>query len=248
MQDSTMQRRLSKPRYWAAAALTFALVATAYALSETGVRLMIQGKTASNDVRVINGQAYVPLSDMARAMNGTSVKTGNDYSIEMRNGGGQAAAGGANEVKGTSGALGQMLFVGKWRFEAITVTRAASYESQYLPDHQTFAPNGDTEELVVVQCRLKNAQTSAQKAMLSAIHPHNTAVTDDQGQSYAPLGFDKHTDSTDEGPSMLPGSQTDFAAIFSVPKGTKLKDLVFSLQVAYDDTPDGGTDVRISLG
>ena len=84
--------------------------------------------------------------------------------------------------------------------------------------------------------------------MLSAIHLHNSALTDDQGQSYAPLAFDKHTDSTDEGPNMLPGSQTAFAVVFSVPKGTKLKDLVFSLQNAYEDTPDGGTDVRISLG
>ncbi len=249
MQNSTTRRRLSKPAYWAATALTFALVATAIAAGETGVRLMIQGKTVSNDVRVINGQAYVPLSDMARAMNGSAVKSGNSYSIQIGGGGGDnATAGGANEVKGTAGALGQMLFVGKWRFEAVSVNRAASYESQYLPNHQTFAPSGDSEELVIVQCRLKNAQTSAQKAMLSTVHPHNIALTDDQGQSYAPLGFDKHTDATDEGPSMLPGSQTTFATIFSVPKGTKLKDLVFSLQNAYEDYPDGGTDVRISLG
>ena len=44
------------------------------------------------------------------------------------------------------------------------------------------------------------------------------------------------------------GAQTDFAVLFSVPKGTALKDLVFSLQNAYEDTPDGGTDVRIALG
>lgn len=247
MQRSTTRRRLAKPAYWAATALTFALVATAIAAGETGVRLMIQGKTVSNDVRVINGQAYVPLADMARAMNGTAEKSGSAYSIQI-GGGGNATAGGANEVKGTSGTLGQMLFVGKWRFEAVSVSRAASYDSQYLPNHQTFAPTGDSEELVIVQCLLKNAQKSAHKAVLSTIHPHNIALTDDQGQSYAPLAFDKHVESTDEGPSMLPGSQTTFATIFSVPKGTKLKDLVFSLQNAYEDYPDGGTDVRISLG
>jgi hypothetical protein len=245
MQATTKQRRTLRP--WLAVPLVFALVATAYAVAETGVRLMIQGKTASNDVRVINGQAYVPLADMARAMNGKAVKNSDGYTIQMKGPGDDAISGGANEVHGTSGALGQMLFVGKWRFEAVSVSRAQSYESQFLPDHQTFAPNGDSEELVVVLCKLKNAQTSTQKAMLSSVHPHNIALTDDQGQSYGPLAFDKHTDSTDEGPSMLPGSQTTFAAIFSVPKGTKLKDMVFSLQVAYDDTPDGGTDVRISL-
>lgn len=83
--------------------------------------------------------------------------------------------------------------------------------------------------------------------MLGYIHPHNTQLTDEQGQSYAPIEYDKCGGATDEGPSMLPGSQTDFAVLFSVPKGAVLKDLIFSLQTAYDDYPNGGTDVRITL-
>jgi len=31
-------------------------------------------------------------------------------------------------------------------------------------------------------------------------HPHNIALADDQGQSYAPTDFDKRGGSTDEGP------------------------------------------------
>jgi len=234
--------------HWVAIALTFALAANALALAQTGVRLLVAGKTVSSDVRVINGKAYVPLVDMAKAMNGTVVKNGDAYAIQTGGSGGSGEiAGGANEIKGTRGALGQMVFTGKWRFEAVSVSHAASYESQYLPTHYTFAPSG-SDELVIVQCKLKNAQTSTQKAILSSIHPHNIALTDDQAQSYAPLGFDKRSAALDEGPNMLPGSETDFSVIFSVPKGVKLKDLVFSLQVAYDDYPNGGTDVRISLG
>ena len=77
--------------------------------------------------------------------------------------------------------------------------------------------------------------------------PHHTALADDQGQSYAPKHYDKRGGHTDEGPTMLPGSQTEFAILFSVPKGMVLKDLVFSVQNAYEDYPAGGTDLRITL-
>lgn len=243
---TTKRRRPLRPTLWAASTLLLALAAVALAQSVT--RLTINGRTASVDVRSIDGRPYVSLRDMARAMGGHLVRSSSGYAIETDSVGGDTEpAGGANEVHGSRGSLGQMLFTGKWRFEAVSLSRSSSYDSQYLPDHQTFSPSGDSEELVVVQCRLKNGQTSAQKAMLSSVHPHNIALTDDRGQSYSPVAFDKRTDSTDEGPKMLPGSQTDFCVLFSVPRGTRLRDLVFSLQNAYEDTPDGGTDVRINL-
>ena len=242
-----LRNGLRKSAGWAALAATAAL-ATA-ALAQTGMRLMVDGKTASTDIKVIGGRAYVPVADMARAMNGTVSRKGGEYAITS---GGvdtttPTVAGGASEVHGTHGKIGQMLFTGKWRFMVVSVDRAEAYDSLYLADTQNFTPAGDAEELVVVKCRLKNGQTSARSAMLSPIHPHNTGLTDDQGASYAPKAFDKRGGHTDEGPSMLPGSQTDFAVLFSVPKGTTLKDLVFSLQNAYEDYPDGGTDVRVSL-
>jgi hypothetical protein len=238
----------TKQRVLAAALVPAVCLATA-ALAQSSMRLMVHGKTASADIRLIGGRPYVPLADMARAMNGTAVKRQGGYEITM---GGvdpttPQAAGGANEVRGTSGKIGQVLFNGKWRFAVLSVARAATYDSQFLADKQTFTPAGETEELVVVRCRLKNGQRTAQKAMLSPIHPHNIALADDQGQSYAPKDFDKRGGDTDTGPSLLPGAQTEFALLFSVPRGTSLKDLVFSLQTAYDDYPDGGTDVRISL-
>jgi hypothetical protein len=245
MNTTTKRRRSLRPGLWVA--LAFTLTLAAVALAQSGVRLMFHGKTVSNDIHMINGKAYVPLTDMAKAMGGKVVKIDDGYSIQT-DGGDSVPAGGANEVNGLKGTLGQMLFTGKWRFEAVSVSRAPTYDSQYLPDHRTFEPSGENQELVMVKCRLKNAMTTTETAMLSPIHPHNIALADDQGQSYAPLGFDKNVDSTDEGPHMLPGSQTDFVVIFSVTKGTHLKDLVFSLQRAYDDTPDGGVDVRISLG
>lgn len=254
------KRRPTSLRALAAVLALSAALATA-ALALASAHLSVGGQTVSTDVRLIGGRPFVPLADMARAMNGTVVRhAGGGYEIKT---GGAAggdtttptdgapaapdAAGGANEVRGTRGKVGQMLFTGKWRFEVVGVDRAAAYDSKYLPDAQNFTPTGNTEELVIVRCRLKNGQKTTQTAMLSPIHPHNSALTDDQGQSYPPRDFDKRVASTDEGPPLLPGAQTDFALLFSVPKGTALKDLVFSLQNAYEDTPDGGTDVRVSL-
>ena len=247
MQIKPTDSLLKKAGWWAVLAATAGL-ATA-ALAQTGMRLIMDGKTASTDIRIIGGRAYVPLADMARAMNGTASRKGGEYTITT----GSAdtttptVAGGAGEVHGTRGKIGQMLFTGKWRFMVVSVDRAAVYDSLYLADKQNFTPAGDTEELVVVKCRLKNGQTSTQSAMLSPIHPHNIALADDQGASYAPTAFDKRGGSTDEGPKMLPGAQADFVVLFSVPKGTTLKDMIFSLQNAYEDYPEGGTDVRISL-
>ena len=254
-QRNTRQRIL---RTTAAVAATVALVTTASALGQAGLRLFVGGKTASTDIRIIGGRPYVPLADMAKAMNGTAVKhKGGGYEITLGSvdtttpeDGSKAdgvAAGGANEVRGTRGKIGQVLFNGKWRFSVLSVDHAASYDSKFLPDKQTFAPTGDTEELVIVHCRMKNGQKDTQMAMLSPVHPHHTGLADDQGQSYAPMGYDKRGGSSDEGPKLLPGAQTEFAILFSVPKGTVLKDLVFSIQTAYEDFPEGGTDVRISL-
>jgi hypothetical protein len=243
MQMRTRQRVLG-----AGLALMVGVATTA--LAQGGIRLIAGGQTVSTGIRLIGGRPYVPLADMARAMNGTAVKRPDGAYEIVREGADRIApvvAGGANEVRGTSGKIGQVLFTGKWRFAVLSVDRAATYDSRFLADKQTFTPAGDSEELVIVRCRLKNGQKTAQKAMLSAVHPHNIALTDDQGQSYAPKDFDKRGGDTDTGPSLLPGAQTEFAIIFSVPKGTALKDLVFSLQTAYDDYPDGGTDVRISL-
>ena len=235
----------------------FLLTTGTAVLALASLNLTVGGQTVSSDIRIIGGRPYVPLADMARAMKGTAIKhAGGSYEIRLDGAdtttatddmAAPAPAGGADEVHGMRGKIGQMLFTGKWRFSVLGVDRVAAYDSKFLADKQNFAPKGDTEELIVVRCLLKNGQKSPATAMLSPIHPHNTGLTDDQGQSYSPTDFDKHGGSTDEGPHMLPGSQTEFAVLFSVPKGTKLKDLVFSLQNCYEDTPDGGTDVRISL-
>lgn len=218
-------------------------------LAQAGKSLTYKGAVVSRDLRLISGRPYVPLADVARMLGGAAVKSGAGYAIRETDSDTTAPAGGANQVNGLRGKVGQVLFTGLWRFQVLSVDRASSYATKYQENAETITPRGSNDELVVLTCQIKNAQKVAKGAILSPNSAHNTALADDQGQSYPPLRFDKRGGdlSASNGPIMLPGSSQTFAVVFSVPKGTTLKDLVFSLQRWYEDDPNGGTDVRISL-
>ncbi len=47
------------------------------------------------------------------------------------------------------------------------------------------------------------------------------------------------------GAALLPGAVTDFALVFSVPKGTRPKSLVFTIREYLEPK---GTDLQVSLG
>jgi hypothetical protein len=210
--------------------------------AQAALTLSYKGSVVSHRVRMLDGQAYVPVADMAKLLNGRIVRTDGGYQIQGAGNGGDLA-GGANQVNGLQGSIGQMLFTGKWRFEVLSVTHEASYTFKYdAPSAVT--PNGANDELVVVDCLLKNAQTSSKEAKIDIHSASNTALTDDQGQSYPPIEYDVIGGSAYGPPSMLPGSSTHFAAIFSVPKTANLKDLVFSVGGWSEDKL---VDVRITL-
>jgi len=201
--------------------------------------LTISGHLVSTNVIEVNGHAYVPIADIAKAQNLAVVAVAGGYEIR--------AAGGAHQVNGNlRGNIGDPLFNGKWQLIVKNVSVVnGTYTAKFSPDGEGYNPNGANDELVVVTCSLKNTRQDTEAAMLSYHHPYNTALTDDQGQSYPPMGYDRRG-GTDWTPDMLPGSQLNFAIIFSVPKGTVLKDLVFSL-LSFPPETNGGTDVRVSL-
>ena len=105
-----------------AAALGLGALAAAAALAQGGVRLILNGKVASTDVRMINGRPYAPLADIARATGQVLVKKGSGYEI--------IAQGGANQVEGLHGKVGDTLFDGKWRFKVVDVQRGVKSESR----------------------------------------------------------------------------------------------------------------------
>jgi hypothetical protein len=224
-----------------------AIAAAAAAVAGGGKSLVLNGKVASNDVRIIDGRPYVPVADVARALGQPVVKRTNGWEI--------AAAGGANQVEGLRGKVGDTLFDGRWQFQVLSFqevpqhvmkTKGAAdfavYQAMAELEDGTFRPR-DGLSLIVFRCRVKNAVAKANQALWIPNSYTRTALTDNKGQSYPPIAYDIEESSPFQSKELLPGASLDFDVLFTVPKGTVLKDLVFTLQTINDK----GKDVRIQV-
>lgn len=196
-------------------------------------QVRIEGKVATNDVITRNGKTYVPISDVAKALGMTVVKTGSGWDL--------VRAGGANMVQGLRGKVGEELFNGKYRFTVVKVTRAASYTPQFVKLGYDITPVSADGEIVAVHCRLKNG--TKEPVTFDITMGKNTALTDEKEQSYAAFNG-ASIDMVSRAPKVLPGAAVDFALTFEVPKDAVLKDLVFPVNdLTIKETPD----FRVSL-
>ena len=132
-----------------------------------------------------------------------------------------------------------------------SVEKADEWQEKYYQAGRTIKPDkGD--ELIIVHCILKNGlKNKSQSPVLTERMCGNTALADDKGNSYPPKDIDarQESDKTQSYSSiaLLPGAKIEFALLFTVPKGTTPKSLVFS-QMAYpEDVLSKFTDVRIEL-
>ncbi len=148
--------------------------------------------------------------------------------------------------------MGQEVFSGKFRLTVTGVEEAEVYTERYYQQRKTIRPQGAGEILIIVNLRLKNGVRRSLQPVLTERVPGNTALADDQGRSYPPLDFDARQEGTKfssyAAAALLPGAATDLALVFSVPRGTRPKALVFT-HLTYEDAtrPERGTDVRIAL-
>jgi hypothetical protein len=207
-----------------------------------GLKLVLNGAALSTQVRVVEGRPYAPLADLARAMNMGMVKKPYGYAFSPL--AGPSRVGGPHPGK-----RGEELSTGKWGFKVLGVQETEEYLPRYLPNREVIRPAGVGDTLIAVQCRIRNLQKERQKISFDeGSSSGNTSLMDDQEHSYTPYKFDVHHVESPPSAQALPGSVVDFAVIFSVPKGTKAKELVYTLQ-KYDDryTSETGTDVRITL-
>lgn len=207
-------------------------------------KLIINDKVASTDVRVINGKAYAPIGDIAKALGMAVTKSGTTYTV--------AVPGGAGQVQGKAqGKIGEEVFSGKWRFQVLSVEKADEWQEKYYQEGRKIKPDkGD--ELIVVHCLLKNGvKNKSQTPILTERMCGNTALADDQGNSYSPKDFDarQESDKTQSYASitLLPGAKIEFALLFTVPKGTNPKSLIFSEGTYPEAIPSRWIDVRIEL-
>jgi hypothetical protein len=192
----------------------------------------IEGKLATNDVIVRGGKTYVPLADVAKALGLTVQKTATGYDL--------VKAGGANQVEGVNGKIGEELFNGRYRFKVVSITRTDSYKPQFSGSTYDITPSSPSNEVVAVVCRIKNGTTESQT--IDLLMGEHTALTDMSEQAYE-CSKGASVDVINRGPKLIPGSAVDFALIFEVPKTAVLKDLVYSL----NDFSMKKQDFRVSL-
>lgn len=212
-----------------------------------GPKLTVNGKVASTDVRMIGGKAYVPIADVAKALDMQVTKSAGGYAI--------APAGGANMLAGNStGKMGEEVFTGKWRFKVLNVERTKTYkETQRVLNPDEYEAQAG-EELIVVSCRVKNGTKKKDELVYSKDWEGTmNALTDMEEHSYQPISFDvKESETAPVGVIFLPGAAVDFKMIFRVPEGTQLKDLVFtalrySMRSNFDQEKEAPQHIRISL-
>ena len=160
----------------------------------------------------------------------------------------------SNETPSTNisdqGRVGDELTTLQWSFQVLRVSETDEYMERYYQAQRLIRPQGSGDTLIVVDARLKNRLQKTQSPVLMERVPGNTGLIDDVGHSYQPLDYDarQQTDKTQssEGAPLLPGTEADFALVFSVPRGTKPKSLVVTLK-NYKDFSEAGTDVKVSL-
>jgi hypothetical protein len=183
------------------------------------MRLYLNGKVVSTNVLVNNGVAYVPIKDVAAALDMTAEKRSDGYALSK--------SGGATQVEGMQGKVGDDLFNGMYRLKVTRVTRQAAYTRQYSKGDAITAPDG--KEVVAIFIRLKNGTKKAQT--IDLVFPgSNTAVTDTDEHSFGPI-TGLACDTPSRAADLLPGAAVDTVLIFWVPKGAVLKDLVFEVGV-----------------
>jgi hypothetical protein len=166
--------------------------------------------------------------------------------------------GGANQVEGLNGKVGQMLFTGRWRFQVQEVNTVDSYTLKVPTSEQDYGKYNSVAEydlkthvftpkegyqIVAVKALVKNGQKTTQQlgCYLGELH---TAIADTKGGSYPPFAYDMLSQGAWVTKPLLPGAGQEMTVLFAVPTGTELKDVVFTLNNWSDIK---GKDVRISL-
>ncbi len=188
---------------------------------------------------MVQGTAYVPVADVAKALGQTVVRVQGGYEIR--------AAGGANALAGNfQGKVGDQILTGLFRVQIQKVERTDSYTTQFDKNANLIQPRSAEEELVVVTASLRNAKQAGTVAPSQSINnPGNTALAGADGRSFPPIAYDSPSGANVGGGfTLLPGAAMNFAVVFSVPKGLAVKALVLRVG-EYGDS--GSKDVRVSF-
>ena len=168
-------------------------------------------------------------------------------------------AGGANQVEGLNGKIGQVLFDGKWSFQVLDVQQVDTYTLKVLSSEQDYAMYHDVADedstlhtftpkagytFIAIKCQVKSRQQNKVEQLDCYSDNPKTALTDFEANSYPPIVYDMQSKGAWTTKPLLPGSTANMTVLFAVPPDTKLKDLVFTLK---NWSAHVGQNVRVSL-
>lgn len=202
---------------------------------QTGVKLTMDGRIVSTDIQHIKGRVYVPLNDMAKLLGMTIVQKGPIYRLTH--------AAGSSPIHRLTGKMADNLSSGTWQFQVASVQQVSGYSQQYGTEKAQLTPTETGDVLVVIRCRLKNGTKEMQEVAFDSSSAGNTALTDHQEHGYVPLAYDsRNSDYLSD--KMPAGSAHEFVVIFSVPKGTALQNLTYTVA---SSGLDKSTDFQVAL-
>jgi len=193
-------------------------------------RLVVSGKEVSTDYVVQNGRTYVPIADVAKSLGMSVQKIDDGYEIKPD--------GGANQVQGLNGKVGDQLNCGAFLFKVTDVVEGDSFDFEHSSHHEVVFPDGN--KLVVVKIQIKNATKVVQS--LDSLGAALTALTDDSGHN-----FTTRSEDGARAPDILPGAAFDFALVYSVPKDAKVGDLVYQMHSYSNNGGYKDYTFRVSL-
>lgn len=126
------------------------------------------------------------------------------------------------------------LKTGSWTFEILNTYFTDEYIEKYYQEARTILPQGRNDKLFVIEARLTNHLSKRQSLKLTERYAGNTGIIDKYNRTYAPYDFDarqaRDKIQSYESAPFLPGGAADFALVFSVPKNTIPKTLLFTIQ------------------
>ncbi|HWA81898.1 MAG TPA: DUF4352 domain-containing protein [Fimbriimonadaceae bacterium] len=195
------------------AIIGFGLAAAIWAALAPG-SLTVNGKSVTTDFIEKGGRTYVPLADVAKVLDMKVAKNGSGYTLEP--------VGGANQLEGLHGKIGDVIRTPEFTFEVKKVVKAQHYKRQFTDGTVDAQRPGNT--IVAIVVRMKNATNKVM--YLNPFGMDLTALTDEDEHTYT-----QYTGGWADVPAgnhqMIPGSATDFALVFEVPEKAQLKDLVY---------------------
>ncbi|MBI5399317.1 DUF4352 domain-containing protein [Candidatus Saganbacteria bacterium] len=144
----------------------FLFLVFVYGISDAAV--IINGKPTSLDIYDNNGEPYVSVKALAKAL-GAGIATDDQGNIKIST----SSADGANQITGVAGSIGQTLFNGITRFTVNGVETADTDPFNYkLSEGRKF---------VLISVEIKNGSKKARQYGYTA---HKITLVDDKGQLY----------------------------------------------------------------